>query len=1064
LPNFIFTFMTYDSSLADFYEKAAYIKLFSALAGNNLLLEANPPSFTILAATTQRLQDVGMTKEAVIGKALFEAHPGNPTDPSDNGVSNLRSSLEHVLRYKEVHQLPVQRYDLPDDQGGFAEKYWRASNRPVLNNEGEVAYIIHTAEDITHEIKARELEEKIKGLEQAYGLFMQAPFAIHIFTGPDLVIELANPPTLELWGETEDVTGKCFLDVLPELEGQGYDVMMHDVMRTGEVRFFYEVPLQLNRPGKEPTGYFNFVYQPYYKEGASKAESVLIIANEVTPQVLAKKGIEESEARLSSIIEQTPAPTLVLRGDDYLIEHINGPMLEMIGHGEEVAGQPFLSIMPELKGQAAWEQVQKVYADGISFDQPEILVPHKRAGVMQEYYYNVSYRPLKEDGQVTGMIQVAIDVSEQVLSRKKLEESDERYRTLLEETTVATAFYTGPDIRIRYANSTMLLYWGKGREVIGKTFREALPELEGQPFPGLLEAVYATGDPYIGIEEKAELQVEGELQTFYFNFTYKALRDAQGHIYAIHHTAIDVTEQMTARKKIEQSEARFRNLVLDSPTGTAVFTGREMRIAMANEPMLKNWAKDASVINKTLQEAIPELVGQDFFGVLQGVYDTGVPFQHNEAPADLLVDGELQRVYFNYSLKPLYNEDGVIYGVINTGTDVTETVIGRQKIEEQSVALRNAIEIAELGTWKVDVETGGTHLSERQAAMLGISQLSLSVEDGLRLVAEADRERVAKAFQEAMQPESGGRYDSEFRIINATSGKTHVLRTLGQARFDAAGKLIGMEGTSQDVTLQRELQTSLEVQVQQRTKELAEANESLHVTNKELQRSNHHLEEFAHAASHDLKEPVRKIYFFTNQLKQKLKTSLQDDEARMFNRIENATERMGNLIDDLLLYSHVSQQFQEKESVDLNDKIHKVLEDLELDIQDKKATFNIKKLPVVEGTGRQLQQLFQNLISNAIKYSKADVPPYIIINALPVEKAGRAYLCIEVTDNGIGFEQEYEDKIFQMFSRLHGKGEYSGTGIGLSIVKKIVENHNGLIEVKSEVGTGSVFKVYLPSY
>jgi light-regulated signal transduction histidine kinase (bacteriophytochrome) len=237
----------------------------------------------------------------------------------------------------------------------------------------------------------------------------------------------------------------------------------------------------------------------------------------------------------------------------------------------------------------------------------------------------------------------------------------------------------------------------------------------------------------------------------------------------------------------------------------------------------------------------------------------------------------------------------------------------------------------------------------------------------------------------------------------------------------------------------------------------------LQVTNKELQRSNQNLEEFAHAASHDLKEPVRKIHFFTNQLKAQLSTQLKDTEIRSFNRIEYATERMGKLIDDLLLYSHVSHRPQETEVIDLNQKMQRVLEDLELDIEERSATIDVGNLPVVNGFRRQLQQLFQNLISNALKYSRKDVPPHIEISASKVTENDKSYHVIVVKDNGIGFEPAYAEKIFQMFTRLHGRTEYSGTGVGLSIAKKVVENHHGFIKVESSPGKGSTFSVFLPA-
>lgn len=230
----------------------------------------------------------------------------------------------------------------------------------------------------------------------------------------------------------------------------------------------------------------------------------------------------------------------------------------------------------------------------------------------------------------------------------------------------------------------------------------------------------------------------------------------------------------------------------------------------------------------------------------------------------------------------------------------------------------------------------------------------------------------------------------------------------------------------------------------------------------ELKRSNENLEEFAHAASHDLKEPIRKIHFFTAQLKEQLGSHLDETQKRSFERIESATKRMGTLIDDLLLYSHVSQRPQQMEDVDLAEKVKRVLEDLELDIKEKEALIHIGDLPVVKGHKRQLQQLFQNLISNAIKYCRAGVPPLIEIRSQLAEENSNQYHVITVKDNGIGFSEEYNEKIFQMFTRLHSGNQYSGTGVGLSIVKKVAENHSGFVRVNSKPGEGSTFALYLP--
>ncbi len=241
----------------------------------------------------------------------------------------------------------------------------------------------------------------------------------------------------------------------------------------------------------------------------------------------------------------------------------------------------------------------------------------------------------------------------------------------------------------------------------------------------------------------------------------------------------------------------------------------------------------------------------------------------------------------------------------------------------------------------------------------------------------------------------------------------------------------------------------------------------------ELKRSNSNLEEFAYAASHDLKEPIRKIHVFSDRLKSSLAPRMSETETRMFERMEHATERMHLLVEDLLEYSHVSKRPHQMEDIDLNKKLQQVLSDLEVLIEEKKAFITAGPLPLVKGYRRQLQQLFQNLISNALKYHKPGVAPEIHIASqvvaghdipvnLSTEERNSQFYLITVQDLGIGFEQQYAERIFNMFQRLHGKAEYSGTGIGLSIVRKVVENHNGYIWAESEPGHGATFSVLLP--
>ncbi|MGA0556438.1 ATP-binding protein [Larkinella sp. VNQ87] len=248
----------------------------------------------------------------------------------------------------------------------------------------------------------------------------------------------------------------------------------------------------------------------------------------------------------------------------------------------------------------------------------------------------------------------------------------------------------------------------------------------------------------------------------------------------------------------------------------------------------------------------------------------------------------------------------------------------------------------------------------------------------------------------------------------------------------------------------------------------------LEATIHQIRSSNENLEQFAYIASHDLQEPLRKLQAFGDVLQSQFADSLVDGEVDLVRRIQNSAKRMQVLVRDLLTYSRLSTQTEPFETVSLARLIKEVLGDLEVAINEKHATVRVAALPNVLGNPLRLRQLFQNLIGNAIKFQKPDQKPLIQVTArhpepteLPEElreQSQRLYVLVEVTDNGIGFDEKYKARIFQPFQRLESRSAYSGTGIGLAICKKVAEIHGGTVDVSSQVGHGSTFKVYLPIY
>jgi PAS domain S-box-containing protein len=278
--------------------------------------------------------------------------------------------------------------------------------------------------------------------------------------------------------------------------------------------------------------------------------------------------------------------------------------------------------------------------------------------------------------------------------------------------------------------------------------------------------------------------------------------------------------------------------------------------------------------------------------------------------------------------------------------------------------------------------------------------------------------------------------------------------------YDKNQKVFGFTKVTRDLTEKKLAEDKL--------RELAE---HLQVNNKKLEQANKELESFSYIASHDLQEPLRKIQAFSNRLLQKEHDALSDWGKDVFAKIQNAAERMQKLIDALLNFSRLESTPEAVRPINLDLVIEDILSTLQTSIEEKNAKIEVGPLPTINAVGFHISQLFTNLVSNAIKYSKAGVAPVVKISAEIVSGqnlqsfpavSGMDYHHIQVADNGIGFDPQYSQKIFELFQRLHGKTEYEGTGIGLAICKKIVENHYGFISGEGFPGSGSVFHVYLP--
>ncbi|SOD82528.1 sensor histidine kinase [Spirosoma fluviale] len=312
-----------------------------------------------------------------------------------------------------------------------------------------------------------------------------------------------------------------------------------------------------------------------------------------------------------------------------------------------------------------------------------------------------------------------------------------------------------------------------------------------------------------------------------------------------------------------------------------------------------------------------------------------------------------------------------------------------------------------------------------------------------------------------------GNHKAELLVTTTTSKRVPCQLSVTPMQLDG-GDCLSLILT--DLTAQKETEKLLKVKNEQ----LAQTNTALEISNQALNRSNSNLQQFAYVASHDLQEPLRKVQQFGDLLKNRYADQLGDG-VNYLERMQSAASRMSTLIRDLLSFSRISTQQDTIAPVSLAAVFKNVLNDLDLRIQETNAIIAIDPLPGLQGDQSQLEQLFQNLVSNALKFRRPDVRPVIRVCAervparqLPASvkptQQTKAYHRIDVADNGIGFEEKYVDRIFQVFQRLHGKNEFVGTGIGLAICEKVVANHGGAISASSQLGQGATFSVYLPEF
>jgi len=656
----------------------------------------------------------------------------------------------------------------------------------------------------------------------------------------------------------------------------------------------------------------------------------------------------------------------------------------------------------------------------------------------------------------------------------------EQLLSILFRSPNATAVYTGDDITIITANEAMLNFWGKDRNVIGQNLINVLPELSGQPFIDILKQVWKSGETYIAKDYPAIIEIDGELQHFYFDFEYKAICNDNGRTAYILHTASEVSERMEARKMVKekskaeqqltqdlvdlneeyivtneellhinakleavnkelvyfknqlqevndtlvQSENRFRSLVEHSPVAMASLKGEDFTVDVVNGTILEIWGKDRSVVGLPLRIALPELEKQPFLGILKEVYETGKEFYGQELKVQLMVDENLTERYINFVYKPISGTDGKTTTILVVASDVTDQINARESVREINTRLEIAMDASSLGSTEVNLATGTMLSTDQFKRNYGFSpEEDFTYADLFEAIFPEHRERVRGLVQEAIRV--NGIYKTEYPI-KWRDGSQHWIEAHGRPRYDENGNADRMVGMTANIT----------------EKKLFEQRK----------------DDFLSIASHELKTPITSLKASLQLLDRMKNKPFSETHIRLIEQSGKSVEKIVVLVDDLLNMSRLSedQLKLEKTTFNLHDMLSMSCNHVRMEGKYNLIIQGDQHLELYADEHR-IDQVVINFVNNAVKYAPHSQQIHIITELL------EGYVKVSVRDFGNGIDAKVLPNLFDRYFRVDHSGKaYSGLGLGLYICSEIIRKHGGQIGAESVIGEGSTFWFTIP--